>query len=104
MADMAMKTILVQSSTLLPININTSESVSAVNDTVTQQNYAIQMSAIAQISAMSAMDPLSHVGDGVFLQTKTAQGLAGIFVWVALFITCQQVFKLNIIFYIQIYI
>lgn len=38
-----------------------------------------------------AMDPLSHVGDGIFLQTKTAQGLAGAFVWIALFLTCQQV-------------
>lgn len=43
-------------------------------------------------SAALAIDPLiSHVGDGIFLQTKTAQGLAGIFVWIALFITCQQV-------------
>ena len=42
--------------------------------------------------AALAIDPLiSHVGDGIFLQTKTAQGLAGIFVWIALFITCQQV-------------
>lgn len=36
---------------------------------------------------------ISHVGDGIFLQTKTAQGIAGAFVWMALFITCQQVFK-----------
>ena len=42
-------------------------------------------------SAALAMDPLSHVGDGIFLQTKTAQGIAGAFVWVALFLTCQQV-------------
>lgn len=38
------------------------------------------------------IDPLRlHAADGIFLQTKTAQGLAGICVWVALFITCQQV-------------
>lgn len=27
----------------------------------------------------------------IFLQTRAAQGIAGAFVWVALFITCQQV-------------
>ncbi|XP_055611163.1 transmembrane protein 184B isoform X2 [Uranotaenia lowii] len=44
--------------------------------------------------AALAIDPLiSHVGDGIFLQTKTAQGLAGIFVWIALFITCQQIYQ-----------
>lgn len=45
-------------------------------------------------AAALAIDPqlLSHVGDGIFLQTKTCQGLAGIAVWVALFITCQQIY------------
>ncbi|XP_055632142.1 transmembrane protein 184B isoform X1 [Toxorhynchites rutilus septentrionalis] len=44
--------------------------------------------------AALAIDPLiSHVGDGIFLQTKTAQGLAGIFVWIALFIACQQIYQ-----------
>lgn len=99
---MAMTTISAQSSaltaTLLPININTSEIISTVNPSITKSNYGVQISPISQITAMSAIDPLSHVGDGVFLQTKTAQGIAGIFVWVALFITCQQVF------YIYIYI
>lgn len=28
----------------------------------------------------------------IFLQTRAAQGIAGAFVWVALFLTCQQVF------------
>ena len=27
----------------------------------------------------------------IFLETKAAQGIAGAFVWVALFVTCQQV-------------
>ena len=27
----------------------------------------------------------------IFLQTKLAQGIAGLFVWLAMFITCQQV-------------
>lgn len=40
------------------------------------------------------IDPqlLSHVGDGIFLQNKTCQITAGIAVWVALFITCQQIY------------
>jgi hypothetical protein len=47
---------------------------------------------IVREHSTSALDPIiSHVGDGIFLQTKTAQGLAGIFVWIALFLTCQQV-------------
>lgn len=34
----------------------------------------------------------------IFLQTKLAQGIAGAFVWVALFLTCQQVgLSLNIL-------
>lgn len=44
-------------------------------------------------SSHLAIDPLlTHVGDGIFLQTKTCQGLAGIAVWIALFITCQQIY------------
>lgn len=42
-------------------------------------------------SSDGIVDPFNHVGDGIFLQTNTAQGLAGICVWVALFLTCQQV-------------
>lgn len=48
-------------------------------------------------AATMALDPLSHVGDGIFLQTKTAQGIAGAFVWVALFLTCQQVGSLVVV-------
>lgn len=43
-------------------------------------------------AAALAIDPIiNHVGDGIFLQAKTAQIFAGICVWMALFITCQQV-------------
>lgn len=35
---------------------------------------------------------LLHVGDGIFLQTKMCQVTAGIAVWVALFIACQQIY------------
>lgn len=44
-------------------------------------------------TSSSALDPLAHVGDGIFLQTKTAQGIAGAFVWMALFLTCQQIYQ-----------
>lgn len=55
-------------------------------------------------AAALAIDPLSHVGDGIFLQTKTAQVLAGVCVWVALFLSCQQVnsrFVLLLIMYVN---
>jgi len=32
----------------------------------------------------------------IFLQTRAAQGIAGVFVWIALFLTCQQVLTINI--------
>lgn len=63
-------------------------STDLLNATTSKPNLVIK---VTEASAAMALDPLSHVGDGVFLQTKTAQGLAGIFVWIALFITCQQV-------------
>lgn len=33
----------------------------------------------------------SQPTDPIFLQTKLAQGIAGFFVWAALFLTCTQV-------------
>lgn len=58
----------------------------------TQSNLMASVTTKAShTAALAIADPLSHVGDGIFLQTKTAQSLAGICVWVALFITCQQV-------------
>lgn len=57
----------------------------------TQSNSMASVTTELSHTAALAIDPLAHVGDGIFLQTKTAQGLAGICVWVALFITCQQV-------------
>lgn len=55
------------------------------------QSMASVTTELSHTAALAIGDPLSHVGDGIFLQTKTAQGLAGICVWVALFLTCQQV-------------
>ncbi|XP_034111723.1 transmembrane protein 184B isoform X1 [Drosophila albomicans] len=54
-------------------------------------NYVVQMKTPAV--AQEPLDPLLHVGDGIFLQTKTAQVLAGVFVWAALFVTCQQIYQ-----------
>jgi len=34
-------------------------------------------------------------GTPIFLQTRAAQGIAGVFVWVALFLTCQQVLAIR---------
>ncbi|XP_037935522.1 transmembrane protein 184B isoform X1 [Teleopsis dalmanni] len=62
------------------------------NGTTFKPNYNLRVTSAKDMS--TPIDPLiSHVGDGIFLQTKTAQGLAGIFVWAALFITCQQIYQ-----------
>lgn len=63
-----------------------------LNATTTSTRAPTYMVRVTDASASAlGMDQLSHVGDGIFLQTKTAQGIAGAFVWVALFLTCQQV-------------
>lgn len=48
------------------------------------------------ISPNTTGDPLQSTSpsEPIFLQTKLAQGIAGTFVWAALFLTCQQV-KIN---------
>lgn len=62
------------------------ESAAASTTLKPNTNYVVKMGV-----ASEPLDPLLHVGDGIFLQTKTAQVLAGVFVWAALFVTCQQV-------------
>jgi hypothetical protein len=64
-------------------------SESSILDATSKPNLIVKVTE-TPIAAM-ALDPLSHVGDGIFLQTKMAQVLAGAFTWLALFITCQQV-------------
>jgi hypothetical protein len=46
-------------------------------------------------AAALAIDPqlLSHVGDGIFLQTKTCQGLGAAACAIALFLSCQHIYK-----------
>lgn len=46
--------------------------------------------SMANIS-LSTPVPTHGPSGAVFLQTKLAQGIAGTFVWIALFLTCQQV-------------
>ncbi|CAG9088475.1 unnamed protein product [Plutella xylostella] len=38
-------------------------------------------------------DIFKPLQEPVFLQTRSAQVIAGIFVWTALFITCQQIYQ-----------
>lgn len=65
--------------------------INATLTTTTQSPSFMVMPTDAHAQVAMGLDPLSHVGDGIFLQTKTALGIAGAFVWVALFLTCQQV-------------
>ena len=43
-----------------------------------------------------AILPTTPTHAPIFLETKAAQGIAGAFVWVALFLTCQQVCEIFI--------
>lgn len=67
------------------------------------------MSSVAVTGVHAFMNPLDKMstttdiigttdipkeGTPIFLQTRAAQCIAGVFVWVALFLTCQQVFFL----------
>ncbi|XP_063702651.1 transmembrane protein 184B isoform X2 [Culicoides brevitarsis] len=58
----------------------------------TAANIAVKMTSQDHAGG-HLVDPLTHVGDGIFLQSKTAQVMAGAFVWMALFITCQQIYQ-----------
>lgn len=81
-----------------PENIlnSTVSSISSSTISTVPSNLMASVTANITRAAAMAIDPLSHVGDGIFLQTKTAQGLAGICVWVALFLTCQQVNQISL--------
>ncbi|XP_035908143.1 transmembrane protein 184B isoform X1 [Anopheles stephensi] len=70
----------------------TAATVAAVSSSTAKANIAVRVTE-APASAL-AIDPIiNHVGDGIFLQAKTAQIFAGICVWMALFITCQQIYQ-----------
>jgi len=44
-------------------------------------------------TAVGDISPPSAEAAPIFLETKAAQGIAGAFVWVALFVTCQQIYQ-----------
>lgn len=52
-------------------------------------NISDKMSTTTDVGNLLADVPKE--GTPIFLQTRAAQVIAGIFVWVALFLTCQQV-------------
>lgn len=54
-------------------------------------NISDKMSTTTDVSGLLVDVPKE--GTPIFLQTRAAQVIAGIFVWVALFLTCQQVFN-----------
>lgn len=51
-------------------------------------NISDKMSTTTDVSDLA---DVPKEGTPIFLQTRAAQVIAGIFVWVALFLTCQQV-------------
>lgn len=61
---------------------------------VTGTSYATFVNTSSKMSTTTDVGDLADVpkeGTPIFLQTRAAQVIAGIFVWVALFLTCQQV-------------
>lgn len=51
-------------------------------------NSSVKMSTTTDVNDLA---DTPKEGTPIFLQTRAAQGIAGVFVWVALFLTCQQV-------------
>lgn len=57
---------------------------------------ALNMTTLGSVISSTASLPSnadSMEDTPIFLQTKSAQGIAGVFVWIALFLTCQQVLE-----------
>lgn len=78
--------------TIATVTTVATEAAATAVEAATTKGPTFMVQVKEQSVAALAMEPIiSHVGDGIFLQTKTAQGIAGAFVWVALFLTCQQV-------------
>lgn len=64
----------------------------AINKSTSTDYIIRNHSTMQHTESPLAPEVLLHVGDGIFLQTKMCQVTAGIAVWVALFITCQQIY------------
>ncbi|CAG4962560.1 unnamed protein product, partial [Colias eurytheme] len=48
---------------------------------------------VINVTAQPMSEPVHNMSKAIFLQTTTAQAISGIFVWTALFITCQQIYQ-----------
>lgn len=66
----------------------------ALNDTAKASDSMMSSSTLAPVLAQNESP--------IFLQSKTAQVIAGTCVWIALFLTCQQVRFYKIIFSMQV--
>ncbi len=78
-------------STDIPSELSSMTSSDAINKS-SQSDYIIRNHSTMQQQHPELTSELLHVGDGIFLQTKMCQVTAGLAVWVALFITCQQIY------------
>lgn len=63
------------------------QNLKKMNNSVIQEDTSTALNVLKFDHTESNSSPL----DQIFLQTKLAQGIAGTFVWIALFLTCQQV-------------
>lgn len=59
--------------------------------TGTQASYVNSSVKMSTTTDVNDLADSPKEGTPIFLQTRAAQGIAGVFVWVALFLTCQQV-------------
>lgn len=59
--------------------------IASVIDNVTPTNVGIVTSTIKNIDTIEPTP--------IFLQTKSAQFISGVFVWISLFLTCQQIYQ-----------
>lgn len=62
---------------------------------VTRASFVNPSNKMSTTTDISDLADVSKEATPIFLQTHAAQGIAGIFVWVALFLTCQQVSTVN---------
>lgn len=74
-------------------------SMSSSTSTTTTTISSVANLVTSSVGAAMVTDNVhSAPSEPIFLQTKLAQGVAGVFVWAALFVTCTQVSCLSQIF------
>ncbi|XP_017878970.1 transmembrane protein 184B isoform X2 [Ceratina calcarata] len=54
---------------------------------------ATESTTVTSASGSMTSTPIPEEVAPIFLQTRAAQGIAGAFVWLALFLTCQQIYQ-----------